>query len=226
MSSSTRACKIRTTGLFKKGNTLHRMCGPKVAVVVEIDRNIYSYVSHTNWTPVNQLLRSMGIRQENLHGPDHFDTVADRKGAPTSFPSGGSSESQVSSSSLLNTPLRQSIDSGRTEDHPIDELVSSLTRKAKGSQLPPLHPATAESNHCITPDVLHGKEQGGRDVFGDIGHKAVIDWQGSKTPDEQQAIRRPQHHGDQGTRKRKRTCSEDDRRRKMVTRSQNSRTHF
>ncbi|KAK2756594.1 hypothetical protein CKAH01_17174 [Colletotrichum kahawae] len=111
------------------------MFGPKVAVLVEVDHNIYSYVSHPDWAPVHQFLRTMGIRQENLKGPDQFDTVADRNGTRNSVSFGGSSESQVSPSSLLTTPLRQSVDGGRTEDHPIDELISSLTRNPMSSQL-------------------------------------------------------------------------------------------
>lgn len=226
MSSPTRACNIRMTGLFKKGNTLHRMFGPKVAVLVQVDQNIYSYVSHADWAPVHQFLRTMGIRQENLKGPDQFDTVADRNGTRNSVSFGGSSESQVSPSSLLTTPMRQSVDGGRTEDHPIDELVSSLTRNPMSSQLATSYPPTTESSRYITLDVLHGKEQGGRDIAGDVGPRTAIDWPGSTNMEEQQATRRPQFRGEQGTRKRKRTCTGEERRRKMVTRSQDVRQQF
>ena len=67
---------IRSKGIMKKGNTLHRMYGCKVGIVIIHNRERAAYES------------CRGILSEptaaNYFGPDHFDTVADRNSVPTS----------------------------------------------------------------------------------------------------------------------------------------------
>ena len=122
MSSTSRAFNIRSKGLYKKGNTLYRMFAAKVAVIVQPDDGqIQGYTSHSDkdWLALHQFLSSVGMRHENLFGPDNFDTVADRFG--DSQPASDSSYS-----SGTNTSTSSSDTTYTEEDRFLAEIMSSL----------------------------------------------------------------------------------------------------
>lgn len=80
----------RTRGLMKKANTLHRLTGAHVAVLIEHNGTIYLYQSDDQFAQIFQ-----NIPSKHKFGPDHFDTVADR--------SGRSQSPTLPSSQLLST---------------------------------------------------------------------------------------------------------------------------
>ncbi|KEY74076.1 hypothetical protein S7711_09958 [Stachybotrys chartarum IBT 7711] len=71
------------TGLYKKGNTLFRMLRPKVFILVqaEDEGEAQGYASHSaaEWPELEAALNAFKLHHWQLLGPDHFDTVADRR---------------------------------------------------------------------------------------------------------------------------------------------------
>lgn len=62
----------RQRGLMKKGNTLYRLTGAHVAILLEFDGVVYSYQSD------NRFASDLSHIPKQQLGPDHYDTVADR----------------------------------------------------------------------------------------------------------------------------------------------------
>ena len=73
---------VRTTGIYRKANTLFNMLGPKVLVIVHPkDGEAEGYLSHAvaEWPEVYPLLSSLGVTERSLKGPDDYDTVRARR---------------------------------------------------------------------------------------------------------------------------------------------------
>ena len=79
--NSNRSFNVRSTGLYKKANTLFNKIGTKVAVIIQ-DSNgvVQGYVSHglEDWPGLYEGVRCLGSQPHNFLRPDNFDTVADR----------------------------------------------------------------------------------------------------------------------------------------------------
>lgn len=87
-----RKFSVRSNGLYKKANTLFNLLGTKVAVIVQIEQGVtQGYVSHEerDWPDLHNALGLMGLELQCFMRPDNFDTVADRNRRNLSFSSSG-----------------------------------------------------------------------------------------------------------------------------------------
>lgn len=85
----------RRNGVMKKGNTLNRLTGARIAMIIEYGGLSYSYKSDNGFAP---MIDDIGIPLQNQFGPDHFDTVADREMTTAQITLGQTSVSAPSSS--------------------------------------------------------------------------------------------------------------------------------
>lgn len=65
----------RQNGIMKKANTLHRLTGAHIAILIEFNGTTYSYQSDTHFSAA---VKDVVVNKQ--YGPDHFETVADRGG--------------------------------------------------------------------------------------------------------------------------------------------------
>ncbi len=126
-----KAFGIRTTGIFKKSNTLFHMFHPKVLVLVDPENGspVQGYLSKS-WPEVHRLLESVGVHPTSLLSPNHFDTVAERE------ETGSSSVS--SSLSSEPSPGPSGLASQQFEDlfGPDDEQLRSLIATLQEPEMP------------------------------------------------------------------------------------------
>lgn len=71
----------RRQGLMKKANTLHRLTGAHIAVLVEFNGAISSYQSDGHFTNILN-----NINTKHCFDPDYFETIADRRGRRNGIP--------------------------------------------------------------------------------------------------------------------------------------------
>ncbi|KAG6354891.1 hypothetical protein INS49_003972 [Diaporthe citri] len=87
----------RRNGIMKKANTLHRLTGAHIAILVEFNGAVYSYQSDNRFSAaVNN------FEAKRQYGPDNFDTVADRGGPKASC--SPDPQNQIAASSLASNP--------------------------------------------------------------------------------------------------------------------------
>lgn len=97
-----RKFSVRSNGLYKKANTLFNLLGTKVAVIVQTEQGAtQGYVSHeeSDWPDFYNALGLMGLEVRYFMHPDNFDTVADRNRRNLSFSSSGLSTTPSTSTS-------------------------------------------------------------------------------------------------------------------------------
>lgn len=126
----------RRGGLMKKANTLHRLTGAHIAILMEYNGTGFLYQSDEHFT-----LELQNLSAKQRFGPDHFDTVADRGSGTQNI-----DYTRPPSATQDAVPLLSSTSSTFTTSR-VDSAPLDVQDKSKASLSMP-------STHCDTDAVL------------------------------------------------------------------------
>jgi hypothetical protein len=135
----------RRSGIMKKGNTLHRLTGAHIAILIEFNGVVYSYQSDNHFSAAVK-----NVKTKQQYGPDDFDTVTDRGGPQSCSPD---PQNQTALPSVASNPLPLSPSLFIPSSMPTISLgtVSSLDSLSSST----VRPTTVNST-STSPDIsLH-----------------------------------------------------------------------